>query len=123
MIAYADRGLTSFVARPIQMKASSARIFGVDSRYAKFPELLAVYVWDLSDLSRASSYALTYQEALAVATRMGWTSTATWEERGSYTTTRPGAKLRKLLDEHRMTPAKWWTKVVEQGRALADQAP
>ena len=67
LIAYADliSATTTYVARPIQMKASWARAFVVDKRYAKFPGLLLAYVWHLGDRQQAVTYALSYEEALA----------------------------------------------------------
>ncbi len=80
VIAYADLEpeLGAFVARPIQMKAASARNFRVDKKYAKFQNLLIAYVWHLDVEGQVETYALDYEEALAVADEMGWTRTATW---------------------------------------------
>jgi hypothetical protein len=49
LIAYADldERVKSFVARPIQMKASSSSSFSIDAKYAKFPELILAHVWHL----------------------------------------------------------------------------
>lgn len=46
LIAYADLNsdVQKFPARPIQMKAASNRSFGLDQKYAKFPDLLIAYV-------------------------------------------------------------------------------
>lgn len=51
LIAYADSGedVTVYSARPIQMKASWTRGFGLYRKYEKFPDLLIAYVWHLND--------------------------------------------------------------------------
>ena len=114
LIAYADLDskVESFVARPIQMKAASKRIFGLDRKYRKFPDLLIAYVWNLADEDEAETFALSYGEALIVADEMGWTKTASWR-RGSYVNTRPGKNLRSLLERYRMTSERWWSRVTQ----------
>ena len=112
LIAYADleSKVHAFVARPIQMKASSERGFGLDQKYRKFPNLLLVFVWHLADPSAVATFALTYDEALGVADAMGYTQTESWR-RGNYVNTRPGARLQELLEPYRMTAEKWWQRV------------
>jgi hypothetical protein len=118
LIAYADLGpgLQAFAACPIQMKASSARAFSLDAKYAKFPNLIIAHIWHIDSPEDEVTYALTYSEALAVAEAMGWTVTVSWAK-GYYTNTTPGTKLRELLEPHRMTPEKWWLKIVGAARA------
>jgi hypothetical protein len=113
IIAYADidARISSFVGVPIQMKAASSRTFSIDAKYAKIPNLLIAYIWHINDPRKEVTYLLTYAEALVIATEMGWTKTASWMA-GKYTTTQPSARLQALLEPHRMTPAKWWAKVV-----------
>ncbi len=114
LIAYADleTEVESFVGRPIQMKAASRRTFSLNRKYKKFPDLLVAYVWNLSAEDQVETLALTYGEALVVADEMGWTATQSWQ-RGSYTTTRPSRKLLALLEPYRMTPQRWWKRVVD----------
>lgn len=113
LIAYADTEskVGAFVARPIQMKASSYQAFGIDKKYGKFRDLLLAYVWNLDSKSEPITFALTYDEALQIATAMGYTKTESWK-RGTYTTTRPSARLRALLEPYGMTPERWWDRVV-----------
>jgi len=113
LIAYSDRdpSLARFVACPIQMKASSREIFSLNAKYAAFPNLIIAHVWHVNSSDEPVSFALTYPEALQVATEMGWTKTASWAD-GCYTNTRPGVRLRALLEPHKMTPSKWRAKVM-----------
>jgi hypothetical protein len=102
----------SFIARPMQMKTASVRSFGVDQKYSKFPDWIIAYVWYLNDPSKTVTYALTYQEAVEVADKMGWTKTISWEK-GAYSTTNPGKKLLELLEQYKMLPPKkWWGKII-----------
>jgi len=43
-------------------------------------------------------------------TEMGYAASPSWRG-GSYTITRPGARLRELLAPFRMTPERWWERV------------
>jgi hypothetical protein len=124
LIAYLDLDETGggFVACPIQMKAASARQFGVARKYEKFAKLLFAYVWNVHDPGKACSFCLTYPEALDVAEAMGWTKTASWQGgtktaggRGIYDTSRPSAKLVGLLESYRMGPGDWKRKVRKVG--------
>jgi hypothetical protein len=117
LIAYADLGpgVAQFAAVPIQMKASSRSAFGMDAKYAKFPNLLIAYIWHVDSPKDEVTFAMNYEEGLAVANAMGWTKTPSWAK-GSYANSNPGAKLRSLLEPHRMTVEKWRQKVI--GSAL-----
>ena len=53
-----------FVACPIQMKAASARQFGVARKYEKFSKLLFAYVWNVHEPGKACTYALTFPKRL-----------------------------------------------------------
>ena len=110
LIVYADLGLASFRAIPIQMKAASGSCFAADQKYAKFPNLVIAYVWHVQNLDRAVTYALNYSEVVQVATAMGYTATRSWEC-GIYTTTRPSRRLLVLLEPYRMTPEKWRLRI------------
>jgi hypothetical protein len=110
LIVYADLRVASFRAVPIQMKAASESCFAVDQKYSKFPNLLIAYVWNVQDAGRAVTYALTYAEAVQVATVMGYTATKSWHC-GIYTTTRPSQRLLELLEPFRMTTDKWRLRI------------
>lgn len=114
LIAYVDleSRASSFIARPIQMKTSSAEHFSIGKKYEKISGLIVAFVWHLEDPKRAVTYAMTYPEAIAIGDSMEWTSTSSWTAKGGYNTQRPGKKLVKLLEPHKMTPEKWWNKVV-----------
>lgn len=118
IIAYADldRQLGQFVAKPIQMKAASQRSFGIWKKYLKIHELVLSFVWNLDGSRDPETYALTCEEAIAIGEAMGWTHTASWKEKGGYSTTRPGVKLCRLLSAYRMTPDSWWTKITGLSR-------
>jgi hypothetical protein len=111
LIAYVGPGsqTTAFAGCPIKMKAASVCYFGVHRLYEKFANILLAYVWGIGEPDLAATYALTFPEAVAVATTMEWTKTASWEQAG-YSTSNPSAKL-MLLEPYRMTAAKWVQKV------------
>jgi hypothetical protein len=113
LIAYADleSKVEAFVARPIQMKAASQRSFSLNKKYEKFPNLLIAHVWHLDLPDDVRTYALSYAEAFGVAEKMGWTRTSSWLDNGVYSNTRPGVKLRELLEPFRMTSERWWQRV------------
>ena len=115
LIAYADLSdqVSMFFARPIQMKAASNRVFGINQKYKRVRELLLVYVWHLQTSEPIEAFALSYEEAVEVGRKMGYTRTASWRS-GAYTTTRPSARLRVLLEPFRMDPTRWWNLVVPQ---------
>ncbi len=112
LVVYADLGdkVRGFRGCPIQMKAAMKTSFSIDRKYAKFPGLLIAYVWYLSEPLRSVIYALSFDEAVAVAREMGYTTTASWEK-GLYTNTRPSPELVAKLEPFKMTPARWWSKV------------
>ena len=114
LIAYADLDPRAprFLARPIQMKASSAASFSIDRKYEKFPGLILAHVWHLDDPEAARTYALYYQEALTIAEQLGWTTTPSWTQQGRYSTSTPGREVMRQLEAHRMTPQAWWSKVI-----------
>lgn len=113
LIAYVDleTKARSFIARPIQMKASSQRHFSISRKYAKVRDLLLAFVWHLDDPTRAVTYSLSYPEAVAIGDRLGWTKTSSWIENGAYSTQRPSGNLVALLEPYRMTPERWWSRV------------
>ncbi|MCC7171111.1 MAG: hypothetical protein IT459_11720 [Planctomycetes bacterium] len=112
VIAYADidRRIAKFVACPIQLKVASQRNFSLDLKYARVRNLLIAYVWNVQGDATPTIYALDYREAKALATKVGWTKTASWK-RGRYATTRPSRRIVDLLQKYRMTPERWWERV------------
>lgn len=118
LVAYIDIDKVGgrFIAKPIQMKAASERSFGIWEKYAKINDLIFAFVWHVDGASPPETYALTYQESLAVADTMGWTKERTWTTKGRWDNTNPGKTIRKLLEPHRMTPEKWWEKVTGKPR-------
>ena len=111
LIAYVDRQECGFRARPIQMKVSSRAAFGVHRKYERTSNLLLVFLWYIEEPSRAVTYALSYPEAVAVATSMRWTETMSWG-RGSYSTSAPSAELIGLLEPFRTSPKRWQELVI-----------
>ena len=93
-----------FTSRPIQMKAASEFIFGVDRKYERIPYLIIAYVMHVR--AEHTIYALTYREAEEVARSLGWTETASWEA-GRYTQTSESKKLAAALAPYRMAPGDW----------------
>jgi hypothetical protein len=123
LIAYAELSTNAqrFSARPIQMKATSGTFFMIDRKYEKFPDLLIAFVWHVLDPARMATYVLTYKESVRVANAMGYTRTDSWlgrtktalrQKRGAYSTTRPGRKLKQLLEPYKMSPEKWRSRVI-----------
>ena len=94
------------------MKAASNRSFGLDRKYARFPNLLIAYVWHLDRPEAVVTFALTYDEAVRVLQEMGYANTTSWE-RGNYVNNEPGVELRGLLERYQMTPEKWWQRVTQ----------
>jgi hypothetical protein len=105
LIAYVDleSKVSKFVAAPIQMKAASIHAFSIDKKYLRIKNLIFAYVWGLQKPEHAVTYALTYCEAFAIAEKMGWGNTASWEN-GRYSTSAPSRKLRELLQPYKMSP-------------------
>lgn len=116
LIAYADLSSTvaRYVARPIQMKAAWTQSFVIDRRYERIRDLILAFVWHLGDRERATTFALTYSEAVQVGDSMGWTATGSWIERGAYSTSAPSRRLLELLEPHRMEPSRWWDLVTRE---------
>ncbi|MGC3992063.1 MAG: hypothetical protein QM796_20695 [Chthoniobacteraceae bacterium] len=120
LIAYADfgEGVQAYASCPIQMKASWTQGFGVDQKYAKFPNLILAYIWNLRDSSLAVTYAMSYAQACAIAESMDWTQTSSWK-RGAYSTSRPTTKLIALLEPYMMTVKAWRELIVNAQSAPA----
>jgi hypothetical protein len=113
LIAYADLSdkVSSYVARPIQMKAAWKKSFAIDRKYQRFPGLVIAYVWHLDSRNEAITYAMDYLQCCAVAEQMGWTRTASWG-RGGYASNAPGKRLLSLLEPFQMRTGSWWKLIV-----------
>jgi hypothetical protein len=99
---------------PIQMKVATGASFSVHRKYERLDQLLMVYVWNASAGANADFYAMRWTTARDIAEQLGWTRTESWTrqsrgnpERGGYGTTKPSAKVRAAIEEHRMGPGKW----------------
>jgi hypothetical protein len=112
LIAFVDLDKSgTFVGRPIQMKASGQEIFSIWHKLEKFPDLLLAYIWNVTEPAATVGFCLTVPEALGVADELGYTKTPSWTEGGTYVTTAPSKRLVLLLEEFRMTPEKWRSKL------------
>lgn len=96
LVVYRWRLPGDFVAVPIQMKASSNFSFGIDRKYARIPRLVLSFVVGIeSGANRIIS--LTYDEALDVASRLGWTRTPSWIDGGKYVRQKESRELARCL--------------------------
>ena len=113
LIAFAElrTKVDQFIACPIQMKAASASSFFVHRKYSRIRNLILAYVWHVGDPARATTYALTYREAVRILCRMGFAKTRSWKNAG-YGVTRPSRKLLALLEPYKMTSEKWWRLIM-----------
>lgn len=120
LIAYQDLNPASgkFTACPVQMKASSGEGFSITRKYEKFANLIMAFVWNITDPQKSKTYAMTYPSAKNIAKEMGWTKTASWTEKGHYTTSKPSDKLKKLLQNHRMEDPEMWYELVTRISSL-----
>jgi hypothetical protein len=109
LIGYSDVDLKlgRFVAKPIQMKAASEASFSIDQKYSKFPDLLIAYVWNVSQPANTQIFLLRQDEAIRIATEMGYTGSASWTGKGAYVVTRPGQKLIEKLRPYLVSREKW----------------
>ncbi|SRR6266516_7140834 len=108
LIAYRDMDERhQFLAHPLQMKAATNEVFSIDRKYARFPSLILVYVWNLGDSARTKCFALTYAEAIQIADKMEYTKTPSWLTGGRYSTTAPSKRLREMLGPFAMSPQRW----------------
>lgn len=117
LIAYLDLDQAGggFVATPIQMKAATKATFSIAKKYEKFSGMLFAHVWKAHEPQHASTYALTYGEALRVAEEMGWTATKSWTIKGRYETTQPSRRVLDLLEPYLMRPGDWKARVGQVG--------
>jgi hypothetical protein len=102
---------SSFVARPIQMKASSTESFSLDAKYENVPNLLIAYVWNVQSPDRKDVYAMTFNDAKEILQKRGYDKTASWKKGEYYFVKDAGAELKELLSPHKMTAKKWKQKL------------
>lgn len=109
LIAYTPPGTPGgFGAFPIQLKSFSVEGFSLHRKYAGIDRLVLAYAWHINQPERCVILAMTYAEALRVATDMRYTSTASWKKpNGAYTVTKPGAKLRERLAPFALRNDRW----------------
>ncbi len=105
LIAYLDLAGEAFFALPLQMKAATQRVVSVDKKYERLPWLHIVYAWSVRDPAQAQFFCLSPTEALALATRLGWTETNAWTRDGRYATNAPSARVLEALQPHEMRTA------------------
>jgi hypothetical protein len=100
-----------FVARPVQLKASSHESFSLDMKYQRFPHLLIAYVWNVQGPEPSDIYALTFDDALQVMEKRGHVKTDSWTKKGYYFVRSAGLELKKVLEPYKMTPKRWQEKL------------
>ncbi|HVV65896.1 MAG TPA: hypothetical protein VHC42_10530 [Rhizomicrobium sp.] len=61
LIVFLDEPRRPFVARPIQLKASSGARFGLERKYARMTGLILAYAWNIQDAPRF--FLMRYDEA------------------------------------------------------------
>jgi len=115
LITYTDFSDKSdfFIAKPIQMKASTKEVFGIWKKYSKFNDLIIAYIWYIEEEDKSITYALTYGEAFEICKKMGWSETISWKQNGGYSTTKPSKKLKELLEPYKMNSNKWKGKIIK----------
>ena len=78
VIAYADKERT-FLALPIQVKASADFRWVVNEKYSPFADIVISFVMYLADEQRTVVYAIPQMENLEIAERLGYLQRyATW---------------------------------------------
>lgn len=109
LVAYTPAGAVGgFQAFPIQLKSFSGEGFSLHRKYAAAQGLVLAYVWRLTEPEHSSIYAMTYTEAVGVAREMGYTQTESWrKERGSYSVTQVGERLRDRLSSFLVRAGGW----------------
>jgi hypothetical protein len=117
LIAYADLDEQGgpFAACPIQLKVTTGRRFELDRKYERIANLLLVYIWDVKDVSKSRTYALTYAEALDVMKKKGFTETPSWKK-GRYSVASPGKDLVHLLEPYRMQTKGWHSRILSAAK-------
>lgn len=108
LVAYrGSEGSEDFIARPIQMKAFSHESFYLERKYARFPRLLIAYIWNVETPEHSAVYALTFEDAVKVLEKKGYSQTDSWIKSGRYFVRDAGRELKGLLEPFRMTRERW----------------
>lgn len=105
LIVYRDG--KDFMACPVQLKAFSHESFSLDKKYGRFPHLLIAYVWNARTPELSDVYALTFNDALQVMDKKGYSRTDSWTKGGRYFVRDAGVKLKEILEPYKMTTEKW----------------
>lgn len=100
LIVYRDEN--GFSASPVQMKASTRESFSLDRKYARFPNLLMAYVWNVNAGDQGEVYLLTFDQALKVMDAKGYSRTDSWTKNGYYFVRSAGKDLKELLKPYRV---------------------
>jgi len=112
LVAYrGEEGEVDFVARPIQLKAYSNESFGLDMKYKRIPHLLIAYVWNVQIPERSEVFVLTFEEALEILNKKGYSKTDSWIKGGRYFVRDAGHELREYLAKYKMTRERWLEKL------------
>jgi hypothetical protein len=112
LVVYKDgEDAQNYVPCLIQLKASSHESFSLDKKYERFPHLLIAYVWNVQTPAQSNVYALTFNEALQVMEKKGYSKTDSWKNGGYYFVRNAGAKLKEILEPYKMTTERWREKL------------
>jgi hypothetical protein len=108
LIVYGHQDDGSFVACPLQLRASSGRKFAIDHTNEKMPNLIYAFVWGVGT-EKVATYALTHREMLRVGESTGY-SLMQSSQKELYGTS-PNRSLLDELERYRMTPESWRQKL------------
>lgn len=112
LIAYRWNPKGVFTAYPIQMKAASEFSFGIERKYEKIPHLIMAYVVCCRSVAESVIYAMSYAQMVDVGEAMAWTKTASWTERGCYSTRHLSPKLSGLITPYRIDAESGWKSLL-----------
>src|SRR6185503_9291869 len=93
--------------RLVRVIAARQRIFSLRPTLNTLPNLLLIYLWYVDDPAKTVAYALTYQQALAIANKKGWTNTPSWLNDGYYYDSHVGDELLALLAPYPVQAGQW----------------
>jgi len=119
LIAYVDRIETAgqFFACPIQLKTAKDERFILQRKYEKFPNLLMVYAWNISNDATRVLYALTYNEAKKLLQDgpkgTDHTKTKSWTKKNGGYHFKVNDDWRDRLKDYKMKRGKWAEKIRE----------
>jgi hypothetical protein len=95
----------------VQLKTSANESFSLHKADVHTPQSIIAYVWRAKSPKEATIYALTYQEALRIIRDKGYMNTYSWQTLGGYSVTNAGSELKRMLEQFRMTPELWKSKL------------